>query len=198
MTKFHNVNSIRPFGPTIFECDCPEEVLKKLNFIVESTPNQSPPNLLDRDFEIVFFTQKQVDDSGFTSFIREVISDCLETWNMENASMQYEPSSFSDLYVDVWANRYFKADWSPPHNHKGIVSGVTILKLPEESDDSDLHNLNFIWNNEHHTPLQEIGKTFMFPSTLLHWVRKTKTVSERRTLSFNLSVFPGGNIQRRT
>ena len=48
-------------------------ILKKLNFIVESTPNQSPPNLLDRDFEIVFFTQKQVDDSGFTSFIRDFI-----------------------------------------------------------------------------------------------------------------------------
>ena len=126
--KFHNVNSIRPFGPTIFECDCPQEVLKKLNFIVESTSNQSPPNLLDRDFEIVFFTQKQVDDSGFTSFIREVIPDCFETWNMENAHMQYEPSSFSDLYVDVWANRYFKGDFTPPHDLSVYVSALSSSK----------------------------------------------------------------------
>ena len=71
------------------------------------------------------------------------------------------------------------------------MSGITLLMIPEESDWYDLHSLEFIWNNEHHRPSQKVGKTFMFPNSLLHWVNKTKTVSERRTLSFNLQVIPG-------
>ena len=193
----YNINLTQPFGPTILECTCPDKVLKELNSIVDSTHQESIPNLLDRDFEVVFFTEEEVNDSGFTSFIGEVIPEYLKTWNVESANVQYEPASFSELYVDVWANRYFKGHYTPPHDHKGNVSGITLLMIPEESDWYDLHALEFIWNNEHHRPSQEVGKTFMFPNSLLHWVNKTKTVSERRTLSFNLKVIPG-DIHRPT
>ena len=184
------MNLTNPFGPSILECVCPDKVLKELNSIVDSTHQQDLPNLLDRDFEIVYFTEEQVNDSGFTSFIGEVITEYLKSWNIKSANVQYEPASFSELYVDVWANRYFKGDFTPPHDHKGNVSGITILMLPDDSDWYDLHSLDFIWNNEHHRPEQEVGKTFMFPNSLLHWVNKTKSDSERRTLSFNLQVIP--------
>ena len=191
------MNLTNPFGPSILECMCPDKILKELNSIVDSTHQQDLPNLLDRDFEIVYFTEEQVNDSGFTSFIGEVIPEYLKSWNIKSANVQYEPASFSELYVDVWANRYFKGHYTPPHDHKGNVSGITLLMIPEESDWYDLHGLEFIWNNEHHRPSQEVGKTFMFPNSLLHWVNKTKTVSERRTLSFNLKVIPG-DIHRPT
>ena len=63
------MNLTNPFGPSILECACPDKVLKELNSIVDSTSQQDLPNLLDRDFEIVYFTEEHVNDSGFTSFI---------------------------------------------------------------------------------------------------------------------------------
>ena len=95
-------------------------------------------------------------------------------------------STFSDQLLDAWVNRYYKNDYTPPHDHRGDMSGIIILDLPDDFTEIEKSNLEFIWNNEHYRPIQEVGKTFLFPSHLLHWVTKQINIKERRTLSFNL------------
>jgi hypothetical protein len=133
-------------------------------------------------------TSDQLDTIGFSSFIANASEEYMKVHGVNSADIYFNNSHFSELFVDVWVNRYFQNDYTPPHDHAGHISGITILDLPEDSDWYDLHNLEFIWNNEHHRPEQKIGKTFLFPSTLMHWVVKQKSLLERRTMSFNIAV----------
>ena len=184
----------RPFGPYILECMCPDDVLKNFNDFVNSgkySKDQNPPDMLDRGFEIIFLTRNQLSDMGFTTFISQSANEYLKQYgnfNEEHTRITYRDAHFSKLYADVWVNRYFKGDYTPLHCHSGNISGITILDLPEESNCDDLHNLEFIWSNETYRPEQVTGKTFLFDSQLKHWVLAQKCISERRTLSFNLTV----------
>jgi hypothetical protein len=197
----YNINITKPFGPFIFECMCPQNVVTNFNSFVDNMDQNTKelcssryskvdgfPDLLDRGFEIIYLTSNQCENVGFTSFIGDIVPEYMKLFNVNNTEICFTTSHFSDLFVEVWVNRYFKDDYTPPHDHKGHISGITILDLPEDSDWFDLHNLEFIWNNEHHRPDQEIGKTFLFPSNLMHWVTKQKSLLERRTVSFNLVV----------
>jgi hypothetical protein len=197
----YNTNITKPFGPCILECMCPKNILKNFNSFVDDMDQETKelcssryskvdgfPDLLERGFEIIYLTSNQCEEIGFSKFIADVTPEYLKTFGINSAEIFFTPAHFSDIFVDVWVNRYFVGDYTPPHDHKGHISGITILDLPKDSDWYDLHNLEFIWNNEHHRPDQEVGKTFLFPSTLMHWVVKQKSLLERRTVSFNLLV----------
>ena len=197
----YNINITKPFGPFIFECICPDEIVKKFNDLIDNMDQETKnicssrystvdgfPDLLSRGFEIVYLSGNQLTDIGFSSFIGDISSEYMKSYGADSAEIFFNQCQFSDLFVDVWVNRYFKDDYTPPHDHAGHISGITILDLPEDSDWYDIHNLEFIWNNEHHRPEQKIGKTFLFPSSLMHWVTKQKSLLERRTVSFNLLV----------
>jgi len=197
----YDINLTRPFGPYILECMCPDNVLTKFNAFVEDMDQETKdicsskhskvegfPDLLSRGFEIIYMTGQQLDDIGFTKFIAGAAVEYLKAYNVDSAQVYFNKSQFSDLFVDAWVNRYYENNYTPPHDHAGHISGITILDLPKESDWQDLHSLEFVWNNEHHRPEQVNGKTFLFDSKLMHWVVKQKCISERRTLSFNLLV----------
>ena len=191
----------KPFGPFIMECMCPDDVLTKFNYFVDNMDQDTKelcsskhskvegfPDLLNRGFEIIYMTHQQLDDIGFTQFIAGAAQEYCKVYNIEEANVSFRQANFSDIFVDAWVNRYFNDNYTPPHDHAGNISGITILDLPEESDWYDLRCLEFLWNNEHHRPEQVNGKTFLFDSKLMHWVQKQKCLSERRTLSFNLDV----------
>jgi hypothetical protein len=197
----YNLNITKPFGPSIIESQCPELVLNNLNSLVDNMDQSTKefcsskyskvegfPDLLSRGFEIIYLTPQMLEDTGFTQYISNIVPEYLKTFNINSAEVSFLLSNFSEEFADVWINRYYQNDYTPPHDHRGHISGITILDLPEDSDWYDLHSLEFIWNNEHHRPEQKIGKTFLFPSTLMHWVVKQKSLLERRTVSFNLIV----------
>ena len=197
----YDIDLTRPFGPYILECMCPDNVLRKFNTFVDDMNQETKdicsskyskvegfPDLLSRGFEIIYMTGQQLDDIGFTKFIAGAAVEYLKVHNVDSAQVYFNTSQFSDLFVDAWVNRYYENNYTPPHDHAGHISGITILDLPKESDWQDLRSLEFIWNNEHHRPEQVNGKTFLFDSKLMHWVVKQKCISERRTFSFNLLV----------
>jgi hypothetical protein len=101
---------------------------------------------------------------------------------------------WSEEHSDIWVNRYFRGDITPPHGHAHYVSGVIILKLPTDiPDDMDLserpdRSLEFNHNNECYLPEQEVGKMYLFPSHLRHWVHFHVCDEERRTMSFNIGI----------
>jgi len=197
----YDIELIKPFGPFILECMCPDDVLTKFNSFVDNMDQDTKeicsskhskvegfPDLLDRGFEIIFMTGEQLGDIGFTNFIAGATKEYCKVYNIEKPNVRYNDCEFSDIFVDAWVNRYFNNNYTPPHDHSGHISGITILELPKESNWNDLHSLEFVWSNEQHRPEQKNGKTFLFDSKLMHWVQKQQCVSERRTLSFNLFV----------
>ena len=197
----YDIELMKPFGPVILECMCPDDVLIEFNSFIDNMDQDTKeicsskhskvegfPDLLGRGFEIIYMTGQQLGDIGFTNFIASVTQEYFKGFNIKDPQVRYNDCHFSDIFVDAWVNRYFEDNYTPPHDHGGHISGITILELPEESDIDDLHSLEFCWSNEVHRPEQRNGKTFLFDHKLMHWVQKQKCVSERRTFSFNLFV----------
>jgi hypothetical protein len=202
MNNFLDINTVnpaKPFGPVLFECICPNEIVNNLNYFIDNlsedekkicsskyTTNKNFPNLLERDFEIVYLTPKISFESKLSFFLLEIAKLYSNYLNASDSGIIFPNSLFSDELLDAWINRYYESDYTPPHSHRGDISGIIILDLPDDSTEMEKRNLEFVWNNEHYRPIQEVGKTFLFPSNLMHWVAKQTNVKERRTLSFNL------------
>lgn len=199
MISEYNIGFYKPFGPLILECQCPEDVVSKINSYVDNmsevdkkicsskyTGNVDFPNLLSRDFEVVYFKPKDAFDTGLSFFLLQIAKSYTRQIGVFDKQIIFPNSTFSDQLLDAWVNRYYKNDYTPPHDHRGDMSGIIILDLPDDFTEIEKSNLEFIWNNEHYRPNQEVGKTFLFPSHLLHWVTKQINIKERRTLSFNL------------
>ncbi len=196
---FSTVNPSKPFGPVLFECKCPQEIIDNINYFVDNmnletknlcsskyTKNKNFPNLLQRDFEVIYLTPESSVETKLSYFLLEIAKIYSTYLGAEGSDVILPNTLFTDELLDAWVNRYYKNDYTPPHNHRGHISGIIILDLPDDSTEMDKRNLEFVWNNEHFRPIQEIGKTFLFPSNLMHWVAKQTNVKERRTLSFNL------------
>ena len=199
MISEYNIGFYKPFGPLILECQCPEDVISKINSYVDDmseedkkicsskyTDNVDFPNLLSRDFEVVYFKPKDAFDTGLSFFLLQIAKSYTRQIGVFDKQIIFPNSTFSDQLLDAWVNLYYKNDYTPPHDHRGDMSGIIILDLPDDFTEIEKSNLEFIWNNEHYRPIQEVGKTFLFPSHLLHWVTKQINIKERRTLSFNL------------
>jgi hypothetical protein len=183
----------------ILECQCPEDIITKLNLYVDEmneeqkkicsskfTDNKDFPNLLSRDFEVIYLTPKSSFETGLSFFLLQICQAYNRQSGVYDKQIILPKSTFSEELLDVWINRYEQLDYTPPHDHRGNVSGIIILDLPDDATEMEKTNLEFFWDNEHYRPYQEIGKTFLFPSNLMHWVGKHINKKERRTLSFNL------------
>jgi len=198
------MNFIRPFGPAILEIRCNLNNIQKLNkFIdemsVENKQIQSSmydekheriPDLLERGFEIIYLKNEDILKTGISEDISTSCKEYLNFMGESNITAYIPTASFSEEFADVWVNNYEKNSVTPPHRHRGFLSGIIILNLPETYS---INCLQYIWNNEIYNPIEEVGKLFLFPNNMIHWVRK-QHVKGRRTLSFNLFVESKTNI----
>jgi len=197
----YNINVYKPFGPLILESKCPENIIDGLNQYVDEmkdtdkakcsskyTKDETFPNLLDRGFEVVYLTPKVSFEIGLSYYILQIATIYAKYIGRYDSEVILPNSGFSDKFVDIWINRYFESDYTPPHSHLGNISGIIILDLQDDLEEKG--SLEFVWDNEHYQPKEEIGKTFLFPSDLMHWVPRQKGKTERRTLSFNLYLKP--------
>ena len=105
-----------------------------------------------------------------------------------------------------WGVRHEPGDWAQAHYHTGsLISGVYYLDVPEKSGDlvfqrmSSFTNLfhstiNLEYNNSNHIneDLQNVyiqkGDIVLFPSHLMHKVRKNKSNLPRFSIAFNYFV----------
>ena len=189
MISEYNIGFYKPFGPLILECQCPEDVISKINSYVDDMSEEDKKICSSKytdNVEVVYFKPKDAFDTGLSFFLLQIAKSYTRQIGVFDKQIIFPNSTFSDQLLDAWVNRYYKNDYTPPHDHRGDMSGIIILDLPDDFTEIEKSNLEFIWNNEHYRPIQEVGKTFLFPSHLLHWVTKQINIKERRTLSFNL------------
>ena len=225
------VSQHRPFGPTLLEAMCPEDIVDAINDFCDNNSNTEKfsslkgniPNLLLRDIENVYYPMDFLHEIGFVELIEELATHYVMS-NTEiipkdfDSRMKLSPISGENLlgfplanevcYADMWANRYYSGNFTPPHFHGGLVSGVLFLSIPHE----EIHKDNYRNNESAHdspdtcrmlgeltfgyggdinrralySPEQLEGKIILFPSWLMHFTLPLKTNVERRTCSFNL------------
>ena len=170
----------------IQQLTAPPELIQRINSWVDnmshdewntvsSRGNNPIPDLLHRGFETLFFPHHTCTQLGISEFI-------LSTTN----NVVIPPATFSNDYADVWVNRYYYGDTTPPHSHAYDYSGVIMLMIPDDSP-----SLEFFYPNpgdDTYYPPQFVGNTLVFPASLGHQVYTQYTHNERRTLSFNLMI----------
>jgi hypothetical protein len=197
----------RPFGPCILEVTCPKNLIENINHLIDNmsdeelekcssryTQNPKFPNLLNRGFEIIYFLKEHVNELRLEEFILQMSKEYLHCLGRDSSSVYMPNPVWSNEHSDIWVNRYFRGDITPPHGHAHYISGVIILKLPENiPEDMDLgerpdRSLEFNHNDEYYLPAQEVGKMYLFPSCLRHWVHFHMSDEERRTISFNVGT----------
>jgi len=230
------VKQHRPFGPTLLEAMCPEGMVDAINDFCDKNSNTreysslqgNTPNLLLRDIESVYYPMDFLDEIGFVDYIEKLAThyvmtsyrgtldpavkdfDCRMKLSPIASSKAIEGFPLADkiFYADMWANRYYSGEFTPPHNHGGSISGVLFLRIPHKEIYEDnyrnsesahdgpdasrmLGELLFSYGGDItrgslYSPEQLDGKIILFPSWLLHFTLPYKTNVERRTCSFNL------------
>jgi len=90
MNRDYNIGFCKPFGPNILECQCPDQIISEINSYIDDmseekkslcsskyTTDENFPNLLDRDFEVVYFTAKEAFDTGLSFFLLQTAKGIL-------------------------------------------------------------------------------------------------------------------------
>jgi len=217
-----NGDFIKPFGPTILEADCPDFIVDAVNDHVDEILEDDNlrkehgnfcggkfDNLLGRGLENIFLKSDFVDEIGLTDYLEylaneyasELLNDgCYDSYKDKEFKLKLQDlNKTNEGFADAWVNIYSENDFTPVHQHGGLISGVLILQYPqelEESNDEDpFGRFNFICGenaqhqNYEYYPEQYEGKTLIFPNTLPHVYYPHRLPGKtRRTLSFNLNV----------
>lgn len=107
-------------------------------------------------------------------------------------------------FTNSWIVQHQPNDWGQPHHHKNsLLSGVYYLDAEENCGDitfikgyneqeifplaitPEYSEYNYINSTEMNFKV-ETGKLFIFPSNLMHKIKKNKTNKNRYSLAFNL------------
>ena len=87
---------------------------------------------------------------------------------------------------NIWWNVYQKNDYADVHNHgPEKLSGLYVLNLNEKNT-TVFVTKNDLCLQTHETDYVKEGDVLLFPSSLLHYVRPSK--SRRVTISFNILI----------
>jgi hypothetical protein len=166
-----SVKTHQPFGPFVLETDCPKHMVDAINRKVEeicadkeemdkySSHTHAIPNLLARDLEVVYFSEKFLEEIGFKQYVEKLANYYSETAGNENANSEPLLLSLIDedphfihrksiRYSDAWVNRYREGDYTPVHTHGSVVAGVLLLKIPEDLELIQCKNLHNVMDNE--------------------------------------------------
>ena len=200
--SYLDLKLFKPFGPSVAKVTIPENIinelnkytdqiikdsdkLKDLNHGKELVGNVQQEFLLDKEFIVL---------SGWESFLKENA----EKWIFESTQKKIEEFRI----IDTWIVRQFENEYNPPHLHKGHISGLGYLKLPQSFGNTiqrlkknNTHGeINFMHGSEQFlstgikTEKPKVGDFYVFPSYLYHFVNPFYGDGERRSISFNAVV----------
>ncbi len=157
----------QPFGPFIMETDLPKSMVDAINQKTEevcSNPKEMEkycsstgniPNLLLRDFEVVYFTEEFLEEIGFRKFVEELGDYYVEHSVTNNINYDRVKLSIIDggkdrdpsfkhsdelRYSDAWVNRYYAGDFTPLHDHGSDLAGIVFLKIPRNLETEQLRS----------------------------------------------------------
>ena len=194
---------IKPFGPTIGREKTRKSVVEKLNLfsdkVIESKTLGS--NLDNSSRLIATMTQqfritKKILDNG----IQKEIERAIKTYYLATVK-----SKVKKIRIDhAWIVSQYAGDFNPPHMHRGNISGVGYLKIPnsiKQNKEKNLAGLISFFDGRVSLPRNSpplvkhrqtfkpsVGDLYIFPSFLMHDVHPFMGKGERRCFSFNAFV----------
>ena len=204
MSETQTIQFIRPFGPTIAKVTMPTEIIKALNDYVEKIiVDEKKIKELDHGSKLAgnvkqeFVLEKAfLESSGFLKFLGLSVSNWIKYSNKQ------EIKNFN--VMSSWIVRQFKHEYNPTHWHKGHVSGVGYLKVPENMGEPKqknkttknvngkielIHGTRMFLCNSTMKITPKVGDFYFFPNYMMHTVYPFEdTDEERRSVSFNAMI----------
>ena len=194
---------IKPFGPTIGKTKINKIVVNRLNkFSDEVVKDKSLSKKYDYDHRLIgsmkqqFRIPSRILKSGLENTIkRSIIEYYKMTLNIRVKKIRLERA---------WIVSQYAGDFNPPHLHRGNISGVGYLKVPNSirnNKEKDLAGLISFFDGRVSLPRNSpplvkhrqtfkprVGDLFIFPAFLMHDVHPFRGEGERRCFSFNAFV----------
>ena len=194
---------IKPFGPTIGKEKMRISAIDKLNqFSDKVIQSKTLGKNLDNSNRLIatmtqqFKITKKILDSGVKNEIERAVK--LYYLNTVNTKVK-------KIRIDhAWVVSQYAGDFNPPHIHRGNISGVGYLKIPQTITNGREKKLaghiSFMDGRvsmpRNSPPLVQhrqtfkpkTGNLFIFPSFLMHDVHPFRGDGERRSFSFNAFV----------
>ena len=194
-----NLTIFKPFGPSIVKFSVQKEIVKELNKYTDDIINdQNKAKDLDHGNNLVGqVTQEILLEKEFMKKIKwgELLGSVCKKWlNIEDNRKNLQ--NFKIL--NSWVVRQFQNEYNPVHWHKGHISGVGYLKVPENNkkslkkhNDTDgklvlIDGTKNLFSKGIYTITPKVGDFYMFPNNMMHTVYPFYgTDEERRSISFN-------------
>ena len=194
------INVTRPFGPAIGFTNISNDLIEKINNFIDVATMTDYATELDHGKNLAGQVTQEI------KLPSEIINDGLInffgtlTKGYIKSILNKEISKFELL--SAWVVRQFENEYNPPHLHKGHISGLGYLKLPQSFGDTiqrskknNTHGeINFMHGSEQFlstgikTEKPKVGDFYIFPSYLYHFVNPFYGDGERRSVSFNAVV----------
>ena len=200
------LQTLKPFGPTILKTKIPEKLLHDINnYVEELISNKKKIEDLDFGNNLAGdVTQEFLLDSNF---IKEVgwldfLGKCVYEWIKKD--LNKEIKKFKVL--SSWVVRQYQNEYNPVHWHNGHISGAGFLKVPKNLGDFSqkdeksgraykggslyfIHGSKMFLSESVISVKPEVGDFYFFPNYLMHTVYPFKeTHEERRSISFNAEI----------
>ena len=194
----------KPFGPTIGKFSLSSKMISTVNtFAKKIIEDKQKSKALDNSHRLAGNVQQQfrlTRDFLLKSGLEKQLNRTIECY-YKNV-IQVKTSS---IKIDrAWIVRQFAGDFNPPHIHKGNVSGVCYLEVPNSikynKEIAFAGRLSFFDGRvsmpRNSPPLVKhritfkprVGDMYIFPAFLMHDVHPFRKDGERRCFSFNAFV----------
>ena len=194
----------KPFGPTIGKFSLSGKMISTVNtYAKKIIEDKQKSKALDNSHRLAGNVQQQfrlTRDFLLKSGLEKQLNRKIESY-YKNV-IQVKTSS---IKIDrAWIVRQFAGDFNPPHIHKGNVSGVCYLEVPNSikynKEIAFAGRLSFFDGRvsmpRNSPPLVKhritfkprVGDMYIFPAFLMHDVHPFRKDGERRCFSFNAFV----------
>jgi len=198
------IQTSKPFGPSIAKVKIPEKMINDLNNYVDKIiVDQKKSNSLNLGKQLAGdVTQEFKIEDNFSMEIGWVkfLGFCVQEWI--KISTNHTITKFN--LKETWIVRQFKNEYNPIHWHGGHISGAGFLKVPESfgkhvQDKGNkeyqggvlelIHGSRQFLSNSKFIISPKVGDFYFFPHYLMHTVYPFKdTDEERRSISFNATI----------
>ena len=190
------------WGPLLLKFEVEDEFVK----LLLERGNESREKNLDNRTKLAGQIENEYYYENYEDWFFSGITDYVDAFCMvakERQDDTFETPPKGWILKSLWINYQQANEYNPPHNHRGHISFIIYLQVPEEikkeneQRKADHNNpgpgtINFNFGVQlpfslrlfHHLP--EVGDLFIFPSWLDHHVHAFKSNVERISVSGNI------------
>lgn len=219
-----------PFGPAIMIGKLPDEIFRILKKYSEQVKGDGFNDYRDKlagniaeEYDLVANMIQGNEFRPVTTFLLDLANGYIDflkntkriVFNTDIDKLSnFDTGKRPMLIQSLWVNFQKKYEFNPPHNHTGVFSFVTYLKVPYKLEDEaklphqkgnspNAGKITFQCGDYDFAPISkeyipEEQKIIFFPAQLKHWVYPFYTSDEERiSVSGNIIIDPKAEMKAR-